>query len=134
MNLVMIKNTSNTVIFLLFSTFVILWFETVLPICLIAAAFKMVTILYYHQRYQPNVPDVKANLTFIRIASEIIASAKYNIDLFIVEVIYWGDQKRASKMVAWLLILAGGVFLFLHIVGIRLTLCLGLYALVGYQS
>ena len=134
-NLFTIKNTYQTTIFLLFMTFLILYFETVFPLCLIACAFKMVSHLYKHERFKPEKPDIKYNIQFIRSAAEVIASTKYFIDLFIVDRVYWGDQKQAVKLVAWLLIMAGISFIGLNLlIGIRLIILIGLYGLVGYNS
>lgn len=51
-NLITIKNTLHTALFLLTSTFIILFYEKVLPLLMIFIAFKMLHILYTHEIYQ----------------------------------------------------------------------------------
>ena len=50
-HLVTIKNTLHTAIFLLSATFIILFYEKVLPLLMIFFAFKMLHILYTHEIY-----------------------------------------------------------------------------------
>lgn len=132
--LITIKNRAHTAIFLLVMSILILWFETAFPLALICAAFKMMNILYQHESYTPILPDVKANIDFIRILSEVVAAGKYNIDLFLVDIVYWRDVKKSTKLVAFLLISSVVSFVALHLIGLRVILLVGLWCLVGWNS
>jgi hypothetical protein len=71
-DLVTIKQPLHTIIFLLLSTLTIMQYETIIPLFLLGLAVYILMILYDHKVYSPMVPDVKANIDFIKHMSETI--------------------------------------------------------------
>lgn len=134
MDLVMIKNRLHTTIFLLCASIVILFYETAVPLALVAAALKMLHNLYEHERFTPLQPDVKYNIDFIKNLSEFIMAAKYNTDMFTVDVIYWREPKNSSKLVGGLLIAAVLTFIVLHLISLRVIILIGVWLPVLYHS
>jgi hypothetical protein len=52
----------------------------VIPLALIAAAFKVLAILYDHESFIIKPPDVKKNIDFIKGLAEFITHSKYILD------------------------------------------------------
>lgn len=133
-DLVTIKDTSRTAIFLLIATMCVMWFEIFFPLSILAFAMYMLNLLYRHESYVPRSPNVKDNIVFIKWCSELFSTAKYQFDLFMVDVVYWREPKKSVKLVAWLAVLSLASFLSLTLIGIRMLILLTLYAATAFHS
>ena len=75
-DLILIKNTKDTVIFLLLSTLGILNYETAIPIAMVAMAVFLLSTKYYHKKFTPWEPLVKTNVEFIRFGAQMTVDHK----------------------------------------------------------
>lgn len=105
-----------------------------IPLALIAAAFKVLAILYDHESFIIKPPDVKKNIDFIKGLAEFITHSKYILDQFTVDAVYWQSPANSIKLVSALLIAAPVSFLVLHLFSFRFLICLALWTLVLSQS
>ena len=76
LNLVTIKNWIHTGLFLSLSTLFIIHYEICIPLALFSASLKMLQILYKHEKFQVQPPNVKSNIEFIKVFSMAMADAK----------------------------------------------------------
>lgn len=94
-NLITIKNRVHTTLFLISTTIMILFYETMLPAACLLLAIKILHNLYDHSGFVPPKPDVHASIEFIKNCADFIAATKYNLYLIINDVYYWRDPTKA---------------------------------------
>lgn len=119
-----IKQPLHTIIFLLLSTLTIMHYETMIPLFLLGIAVYILMVLYDHKIYQPIVPDVKANIDFIKHMSESIGQYRFEIESYVSDVVYWNEPTRSTRLVTKLILASAVSFIILRVVRIRLILCI----------